>query len=246
VNRQTNAALSRRRVEWVAGMGQAAGVAALLIAADDLSALGRCCFSSKSASSGQISCQSSGRRSRRETSPSVARSIGTHRSIGTSRFPVDHCEISTGEAPIAVASSIGRPATSFVHSRNFMRALLAMREGIAIAMREFLFSACRYRIRRPRHGRAWPGPHHRRRSWHRNKPDQHIQHTQSARPNARTGSRSGAKASTSPRYRNRLRDRSIHRKDFPKIAISARHQHRQQAVFFRLWKIFRVSLLTGA
>jgi len=30
VNRQTNAALSRRRVEWVAGMGQAAGVAALL------------------------------------------------------------------------------------------------------------------------------------------------------------------------------------------------------------------------
>lgn len=26
----------------------------------------------------------------------------------------------------------------------------------------------------------------------------------------------------------------------------ARHQHRQQAVFFRLWKIFRVSLLTGA
>ncbi len=54
----------------------------------------------------------------------------------------------------------------------------------------------------------------------------------------------GEQGSTSPRYRNRLRDRSIHRKDFPKIAISARHQHGQQAVFFRLWKIFRVSLLT--
>lgn len=40
-------------------------------------------------SSGQISCQSSGRKSLRDTAPAVAVSIGTHRETGTGR-PAAH------------------------------------------------------------------------------------------------------------------------------------------------------------
>lgn len=63
---------------------------ARLVGLSFIPALGRCCFSSKSASSGQISCQSSGRKSLQVTAPSVADSIALHRAIGTGRCPSDH------------------------------------------------------------------------------------------------------------------------------------------------------------
>jgi hypothetical protein len=93
-----------------------------------------------------MACQSSGRRSRRVTSPPVARSIATQRSTGVTRGPVDHCDINTGETPMRVANNRPLPNSSCNQSFNFMAKLLAMREHKAIATREFLFFANRYPI----------------------------------------------------------------------------------------------------
>lgn len=72
--------------------------------------------------------------------------MGTHRSIGTWRVPLAHCEISTGDAPMSLASWAALPDRPLVHSRKFIPALLATREAIAIVPREFYFFALRYRI----------------------------------------------------------------------------------------------------
>jgi len=61
--------------------------------------------------SGQIRCQVSGRKSRRETHPSVAFSIAAHRSVGIGRMPFLHWLISTGETSRTEASFAALPGS---------------------------------------------------------------------------------------------------------------------------------------
>ena len=80
------------------------------------------------ANSGQMRCQSSGRRSMRVTAPSVARSISTQRSIGTVRFPDLHSETVVGVTASRRDSADAPPASR--HASSMATVLMSASLGI--------------------------------------------------------------------------------------------------------------------
>lgn len=93
------------------------------------------------------SCALSGRNSSQVTTPPVKRSIDTHRSTGTTRGPLTHCEINTGDMPMLVAKDAPRPRSPLSHSLSFMLSILARCQVNAIAQYELGKLAKRYLIK---------------------------------------------------------------------------------------------------
>lgn len=74
--------------------------------------------------SGQIKCQSFGRRSQRRTSHSVARSMATHRAGNVLELSAAICERCEGEMPICAAKEAARPRSTPIQSLRFMPSTL--------------------------------------------------------------------------------------------------------------------------